>query len=126
MREKVGKRVLEEGRRRRRAELINGGGDALRYIIMLADSFANKSLTVCPSPAVPYLTLFCPRHTLVSLVPCRSQHTEIYLFRGLWLTLVFFSLARALASRDTHASLRQKCMCAYERGNRVREMHPCT
>lgn len=120
MREKVGKRVLEEGRRRRRAELINGGGDALRYIIMLADSFANKSLTVCPTPAVPCLTLFCPRHTLVSLVPWRSQHTEIYLFRGLWLTLVFFCLARALASRGTHASRRQKCMCAYERGNRVR------
>lgn len=48
--EKVGKRVLEEGRRRRRVELINGGGDALRYIIKLADSFANKSLTVTAHP----------------------------------------------------------------------------
>lgn len=34
----------------RRVELENGGGDALRYIIMLADSFPNKSLTVSPSP----------------------------------------------------------------------------
>lgn len=41
------KKDVEYGRGR---EGKGGNGDALRYIIMLADSFPNKSLTVSPFP----------------------------------------------------------------------------